>query len=301
VRVGYSGDVIFPPPLRAGDRIAVVAPSGSFEQAAVEGGIAWLERRYRVSHRASLFDKDAYLAGSDRRRAGELQRALDADGVRAVVAARGGYGLSRIAHLLDFEKVVARPRWLVGFSDFTVLHVEAWRRGLGTIHGSMVGALATLDEAARAQWIETLEQPDKPATWRGLTTWRKGRARGTLVGGNLAMLHACAAAGRLMIPRNAVVLLEDIGERPYRVDRMLTNLITAGHLVRASAVLVGQFIECGPGPDQRTVEQVLKERLLRLGVPVLAEVPIGHGGRNDAIVLGRRADVDAGRGTFTLS
>ena len=279
----------------------MVAPSGSFERAAVEGGIAWLEQRYRVSHRASLFAKDGYLAGSDTRRASELQRALDADDVRAVVAARGGYGLSRIAHRLDFEKVLARPRWLVGFSDFTVVHVEAWRRGLGSIHGSMVGALATLDETARAQWIETLEQPRKAAAWRGLTTWRKGRARGPLVGGNLAMLHACAAAGRLLIPRHAVVLLEDIGERPYRVDRMLTNLITAGHLGRAAAVLVGQFMDCGPGPDQRTVEDVLKERLLGLGVPVLADVPIGHGRRNDAVVLGRRADVDAGRGTFALS
>jgi muramoyltetrapeptide carboxypeptidase len=293
--------VIFPPPLRAGDRIAVVAPSGSFERAAVEGGIAWLERRYRVSHRSSLFAREGYLAGSDRRRVTELQRALDSEDVRAIVAARGGYGLSRIAHLLDFTAALARPRWLIGFSDFTVMHVEAWRRGLGSIHGAMVGALATLDDGGREQWMQTLERPRKPATWRGLATWRKGRAKGTLVGGNLAMLHACAAAGRLVIPRNAVVLIEDVGERPYRVDRMLTNLITSGHLGRAAAVLVGHFVECGPGPDRRTVEQVLKERLLGLGVPVLAEMPVGHGGRNDAVVLGGRAEIDAVRGVLTVS
>jgi muramoyltetrapeptide carboxypeptidase len=291
--------VILPSPLKPGDRVAVVAPSGPFDRAAVEAGIAWLEQRYRVLRRASLFEKDGFLAGSDRRRATELQRALD-DDVQAIVAARGGYGLSRIAHQLDFTSALERPRWLVGFSDFTVMHVEAWRRGLCSVHGSMVGSLGTADETVRSQWATTLEYPREAATWRGLSPWRKGRATGPLVGGNLAMLHACAAAGRLKIPRGAVVLLEDVGERPYRVDRMVTNLMTGGHLARASAVLVGHFTDCDSGPNQRTVDDVLKERLRTLGVPVLAEVPVGHGERNDAVVLGRRAEVDAARGVLTL-
>jgi len=97
-----------------------------------------------------------------------------------------------------------------------------------------------------------------------------------------------------------VVLLEDTGERPYRVDRMLTNLITGGHLDRASAFVVGSFTDCAPGPDGTTVEEVLRDRLGSLGVPVVAALPIGHGSRNDAIVFGRRAEVRAARGTLRL-
>jgi len=289
--------VIFPPPLRPGDAIAVVAPSGPFDRAAALAGIAWLEQRYRVRFRRSLFARDAYLAGRDQRRIRELQHAFDSD-VRAIVAARGGYGLSRIAHLVDWSEFMRRPRWIVGFSDLTVLHVESWSRGLASIHGAMVCSLGGASEAARRQWIATLEGPREPRTWRGLQTWRSGRASGPLVGGNLAMLHACAAASRLRIPKGAVVLLEDIGERPYRVDRMLTNLVTGGHLTRASAIAVGGFTDCVAGPDGRSVADVLRERLRSLGVPVVAGLPVGHGARNDAVVLGRRADVE--RGTFRL-
>jgi muramoyltetrapeptide carboxypeptidase len=295
----YLADVIFPPPLRPGDAVAVVAPSGPFDREAALAGIAWLEKRYRVTYRPSLFAKDGYLAGRDQRRIDELQSALDGD-VGAVVAARGGYGLSRIAHLIDWRRARRRPRWIVGFSDLTVLHVEAWRRGFGSVHGAMVCSLGRANAGARRQWIDTLERPTQERTWRGLAKWRRGRATGTLVGGNLAILHACAAAARLSIPKGAVVLLEDIGERPYRVDRMLTNLVTSGHLRRASAIVVGGFTDCVAGPDRTSVEKVLKERLASLDVPVVAGLPVGHGARNDAIVLGRRAEVRADRGTLRV-
>jgi len=286
--------VLFPPPLVPGDRIAVVAPSSPFDRAAALAGIAWLEKRYRVSRRSSLFAREGFLAGSDQRRIAELQGALDAD-VRVVIAARGGYGLSRIAHRIDWTKALAKPRWLVGFSDFTVLHVEAWRRKLASVHGAMVCSLGKADDAARRRWIETLEQPRKERSFRALVPWRRGAAAGTLIGGNLAMLHASAAAGRLRIPKGAVVLLQDVGERPYRVDRMLTNLTAGGHLGRASAVLVGDFTDCAAGPDGTAVEEVLRERLLPLGVPVVAGFPAGHGRRNDPIVFGMREEVTSAR------
>jgi muramoyltetrapeptide carboxypeptidase len=285
--------VIFPPPLRPGDAIAVVAPSGAFDRASAERGIAWLEKRYRVRYRASLFSRKGYLAGSDARRIAELKSAI-ASGARAIVAARGGYGLSRIAHLVDWARMERDPPWIVGFSDLTVLHVEAWRRGIASVHGPMVCSLGRATEEARRQWIATLEDPTGERAWTGLSTWRRGHAEGTLVGGNLAILHACAAASRLRIPKGAVVLLEDIGERPYRVDRMLTNLITGGHLARASAFAIGDFTDCDAGPDRATIEAVLRERLGKLGVPIVAGLPIGHGARNDALVLGRRAEVRPG-------
>jgi len=291
--------VIFPPPLRPGDRIAVVAPSGPFDRAAALAGIAWLERRYRVSYRKTLFARAGYLAGSDTRRIIELQRTLDAD-FRAVIAARGGYGLSRIVHRVDWTTPQRSPRWIVGFSDLTALHVEAWRRGLASVHGSMVCSLGQASEKARRQWIATLENPMAECSFRNLVPWRGGKASGRLVGGNLAMLHACAAARRLRIPRGAVVLLEDVGERPYRVDRMVTNLMTSGHFAKTSAILVGHFTDCPQGPDGTSVEVVLKERLRSLRIPVLAGMPVGHGSRNDAVVLGRRVALDAERGLCTF-
>jgi muramoyltetrapeptide carboxypeptidase len=286
--------VLFPPPLVPGDRVAVIAPSSPFDRAAALAGIAWLEQRYRVVYRSSLFARQGYLAGSDQRRITELQGALDAD-VRAVIATRGGYGLSRIAHRIDWTTALARPRWIVGFSDFTVLHVEAWRRRLASVHGAMVCSLSKADDRARRRWIESLERPRQERSFQGLVVWRRGTAAGPLVGGNLAVLHACAAAGRLRIPKGAVVLIEDVGERPYRIDRMLTNLVIGGHLAKASAVLVGDFTDCTPGPDGTTVEDVMRDRLFALDVPVLAGLPVGHGRRNDPVVLGQRAEVTAGR------
>jgi muramoyltetrapeptide carboxypeptidase len=286
--------MIFPPPLVPGDRVAVVAPSSPFDRDAALAGIAWLEQRYRVAYRSSLFERHGFLAGSDQRRITELQAALDAD-VRAVIAARGGYGLSRIAHRINWTKTLKRPRWIVGFSDLTVLHVEAWSRRMASIHGAMVCSLGRAGERDRHRWIESLEHPRRERTLRGLDAWRSGTARGALVGGNLAMLHACAAAGRLRIPNSAVVLLEDVGERPYRVDRMLSNLITGGHLSKASAVLVGDFTDCLPGPDRTSVTDVLRERLRELRVPVVAGLPVGHGKRNDPVIIGQPVEVTAGR------
>jgi muramoyltetrapeptide carboxypeptidase len=291
--------VIFPSALEPGDSVFVVAPSGPFDRAAARAGIAWLEKRYRVRYGATLFARDGFLAGPDRRRAAELQKALDSD-VQAIVAARGGYGLGRIATRIDWRGIMKRPKWLVGFSDFTVLHAESWRRGLATLHAPMLCTLGLAKSSARLRWIDALEDPRRERRWEGLQTWHAGRAGGPFVGGNLAILHSMAAARRLRFPKGAVVFLEDIGERPYRVDRMLTDLLEGGYLARASGIVVGDFVDCVKGPDGRTVDDVLRERLESLGVPIVSGFPSGHGPRNDAVVLGQTARLDARRGTFTL-
>jgi muramoyltetrapeptide carboxypeptidase len=277
----------------------VIAPSSPFDRDAALAGIAWLEQRYRVVRSRTLFARDGFLAGSDRRRAAELQKAMDGD-ARAVIAARGGYGLSRIAGTVDWRGIMRRPKWLVGFSDFTVLHASAWARGLATVHAPMVCTLGSASAEARRQWLAALEEPMQLRRWAGLEAWRTGRAEGTLIGGNVAILHSMAAAGRLRFPARSIVLLEDIGERPYRVDRMLTDLVIGGHLRRAAAILIGDFTDCLPGRDGRSVTDVLRERLAPLGVPILAGFPSGHGKRNDPVVLGQRASLDARRGVVSI-
>jgi len=288
-----SAMLALPSPLAPGDRVAIVAPSSPFPRDDLWRGLAWLRTRYRLRIVAGVLSRDGYLAGNDARRAVELSRALLDPEVKAVVAARGGYGAMRILDALPWEVLARRPRWIVGFSDVTALHAMAWRSGVASVHAANVTGLGRdLPPATRARWLASLERPSSPHAWVGLHVVHPGNARGPVVGGNLSLLHALAAAGRLVVPRGAVLVLEDVTEAPYRVDRMLTSLRLAGHLGNASALVFGGFDHCAPGADGRTVDDVIAERTADLGVPVLAAAPFGHGARNEAFVLGSPARID---------
>lgn len=261
-------------------------------------GLAWLRTRYRLRLSSSILSREGYLAGDDPRRAAELARALSDPETRAVVCARGGYGIMRILDTLPWGALDRAPKWVVGFSDVTALHVAAAARGIATVHGPNVTGLERhVSPAERASVIAALEASGEEALWRELERVHAGVAaaattvRGPLFGGNLTMVCAMAAAGRLEVPAGAVVALEDVTERPYRIDRMLTTLLLGGHLARASAVVFGSFTHCEPGPDGITWAQVIAERTKGLGVPVVANAPFGHGAPNLAFVLGREVEL----------
>ena len=284
----------FPEALRPGDRIAVVAPSSPLPRQEFLAGLAWLAQRYDVTVHGRVFERDGFLAGSDGARVTEMSRALEDPGVRAVVVARGGYGATRIVSRLPWQAVT--PRWLIGFSDTTALHVAAFGHRMGCVHGPHVTGLGASSEKHLAQnrgrWLATLEAPQAGCVWSGLRVLRPGRSEGPLFGGNVALLCAMASANALVVPDRAIVLLEDVTERPYRIDRMLTSLIDGGHLRKASALVFGGFDLCEPGRDGVTVEQVLEERAGTLSIPVLAGAPFGHGSRNEAFILGATGVVD---------
>ncbi|HEY3818614.1 MAG TPA: LD-carboxypeptidase [Polyangiaceae bacterium] len=289
-----------PPPLGPGDRVAVVAPSSPFPREELLRGLAWLRHRYQLRIDAGIFSRDAFLAGSDERRADELVRAMTDPEVKAIVAARGGYGALRVVDALPWDELARRPKWIVGFSDVTVLHAMAWRAGVASVHGPNVTGLGRdISPAARARWLASIERPRAPHAWRGLRVVRPGAARGVVVGGNLSLVHAMAAAGRLFVPAGAVLALEDVTEAPYRIDRMLTSLRLGGHLGHVSALVFGGFDRCAPGADGRTADEVIEERTGDLGVPVLAGAPFGHGQRNDAFVLGSMASLEHGSVLFS--
>jgi muramoyltetrapeptide carboxypeptidase len=277
----------FAPALSAGDWIAVVAPSSPCPRPELWRGLAWLRARYRIRFASSGLSQDGYLAGDDARRAGELRDALLDDAVKAIVAVRGGYGSTRVAEDQPWEEFARRPKWIVGFSDTTALHAMAWRAGVASVHAPHVAGLGRDSTVStRAAWLAALERPRREHAWRKLRVLHGGEARGTLVGGNLALLHAMAAAGRLVLPPSSVLALEDVGEAPYRVDRMITSLLVGGYLSGVSAVVLGAFDRCLAGADGRTVDYVLRERTGALRVPVLAGAPFGHGANNEAFVLG---------------
>lgn len=293
--------MLVPTPLRAGDLVAVVAPASPFPREELLRGLAWLRTRYRLRVRPGLFARDAYLAGDDARREAELAAALSDPDVKAIVAARGGYGITRLLETAPLRSLAARPRWLVGFSDVTALHAEAWAAGVCSAHGPNVTGLGRdASPSVRAAWLACVERPTASRAWRGLTVLHGGQGSGPVVGGNLSLVHAMAAAGRLVVPPGAVLALEDVTEAPYRVDRMLTSLRLGGYLTGLAAIVFGGFDRCPPGADGREMIDVLAERTRRLGVPVLAGAPFGHGAHNEAFVLGLPARVAGDAVVFGL-
>jgi len=292
--------VIVPPALRPGDRVHVVAPSGPFDRALVLRGLGWLKERYDVRFGPGIFAREGFLAGPDSHRLAELQGALAAPDIRAVVAARGGYGLTRIAHTLNMQPLRDHPKWVVGFSDITALHVEVGRARLASLHAHNVAGLGRGDARARREWITALEQPSTQRVFTGLRMLGSGTAEGPVHGGNLTVLFACAAAGRLDLPPGCLLFLEDVGEAPYRVDRMLSALLAAGHLDRVAGVLVGDFTDAPPGRHGVPVEAVLFERLRELRIPIATGFPAGHGQKNAPVHLGIPARIDSASSSIVL-
>lgn len=275
--------------------LRVVAPSGPFDAEDFAAGLAFLKERYEVRHRDDILDRQGYLAGSDARRLDELREALADREAAAIVAARGGYGATRLLPKLPLEAIREARTPLVGFSDVTALHARWASAGVPSLHGPMVAALGRSDAPARATWIAVLEGESENA--QGLDAWRGGQAEGPLVGGNLAVLGALVGTPFAPPLDGALLLLEEIGERPYRMDRVLTSLQQAGWLDRVAGVVVGDLIDCHAGPDGTAPESVLRESLGNLHVPVAAGLPVGHGARNTALWLGLpyRLDASAGR------
>lgn len=287
-----AGGFLLPPALRPGDRIRVVAPSSPFDRELFARGIAWLEQRYRVELGDHVFDRNGFLAGEDSARLADLNAALEAPGVAAIVAARGGYGAGRIAHLANWRALQANPKWLVGFSDTTLLHLEAQRVLVCSLHAENAAGLGRVDEVARGDWLAALESPGAPRSLRGTRWIRSGSAEGPLVGGNLTLLFAAHAAGRLALPRGAILALEDVTEASYRVDRMLSALFVSRAFDNVAAILVGDFTDCPAGPHGVPVEVVLDERLSTLGIPVLAGLGFGHGSPTHPLPFGLGARLE---------
>lgn len=290
-------ELVLPPPLHPGDLVAVVAPSGPVRRDELFPGLAWVRARYRVRVTARVLARRGYLAGDDEERARELTLALEDPDVRAILAVRGGYGAMRLLERVDLSVLARSPRWIVGFSDVTALHASAWALGVASIHAPHVGTLAPASPQTRASWLAALERPEARREWTGLTVVHPGEACGPLVGGNLTLLFSMAASGRLVVPKGAILALEDVAESPYRVDRMLTALALGNHFRDVGAIVTGGFHRCGPGADGTLVDEVVRERTAHLGIPVLSGAPFGHGGVNEAFVLGLPTTVEGGRVT----
>jgi muramoyltetrapeptide carboxypeptidase len=276
--------------------LAVVAPASPFDRDELFRGLAWLHTRYRLRLSSSILTRSGYTAGDVARRSAELSRAMLDPEVDAIICARGGYGAMHLIDALPWPAFAKKPKWLIGFSDVTSLHVVCTAQGVCSLHAPNVTGLGrSITPLERLDLINALEALPRRA-WTGLEVVHPGpngpTAQGPLVGGNLALVAAMAAANRLVIPDGAILALEDVTERPYRLDRMLTSLILGGHLAKLSALVLGGFTQCDPGPDGVTAAAALKVLTASLPSPVVAGAPFGHGAPNRSFVLGARATLD---------
>ncbi len=285
-----------PPPLRPGASVRVVAPSGPVPSDAFEAGLGALASRYAVSVGAAARSRHGFLAGPDEARGADLVDAVTDPAIRAVLAARGGYGATRILDAVG-ERVVAAlkadPKPLAGFSDVTALHA-LWRvAGVRSVHGTMVAGMGrrVLDDELCA-----VLEGARPSAWEGLEVLHPGapgEVSGVALGGNLALVAALVGTRWALDLDGAVLFLEDVGEAPYRVDRMLTQLRSSGALRGVRAVVLGGFTDSRGGADGVVVDEVLRERLAGLGVRVLAGAPFGHGAEHRPWVQGASVTVHA--------
>ena len=278
----------------------MIAPASGFERGAFEAGLALLQGRYRAGYDGGLFERQRYLAGSDARRLAELRAALADPDIRAVFCARGGYGATRLLARLAGQAPEGPPKLLVGFSDITALHLWFQAHGRVSIHGPVLTQLSRLSSATCTRLFELLESVRPAAPLTGTATCVAGVAEGPLLGGNLSVFTRLLGTPYMPALDGAILLLEDQGERPYRLDRMWTHMQLAGVFARVRGIALGSFTTCEePGADY-TSGELLRELAVSTGLPCAAGFPIGHGDVNEPVPLGVRVRLDATAASLTF-
>lgn len=303
VRIVGAGRFTRPRGLRVSDRVAVVAPAGPFERESLEAGLRVLAERYRPVFDEGLLARTRYLAGDDARRLDEICAALADDSVKAVFAARGGYGSMRLLAKL-WPKLpglaAERPKPVIGFSDITALHLALQAAGWVSVHGPVVTQLATQPREAVDRLFDLLESTAAPAAPLEGAPLVGGVAEGPLMGGNLSLLTHLLGTPYLPDLDGAILLLEDVGERPYRLDRMWTHLALAGVLDRVGGIAFGEFTDCEEAEADYGCADVLRSLAAETGLPCVSGLPIGHGALNLTVPLGSRVRLDGSAGTLTF-
>jgi muramoyltetrapeptide carboxypeptidase len=316
--------LIRPPRLNPGDTLGIIAPaSAAPDPKNVDRAVAVLEKLgYRIKFARYAHRRLGYLAGTDRERASDVIQMFTDPKVNAILCVRGGYGTARLLPRLDYATIRANAKIFVGYSDITSLHAAFLKQaGLISFHGPMLNsdfALKDLPHFTVQSFLRTLAgSPDRAGDVAGMNiadgyagktvkVLRRGVARGQLIGGNLALL--CTLVGTPWQPtfRNKILFLEDIGEEPYRWDRMPTYLHNCGLIQQVAGIAIGLNADCedpnakGAKEYRQTLADVLNDRLLQLKVPVVTGMPFGHVSHNATLPVGVRAELDANLGQLRL-
>jgi len=290
--------IIKPAALRKGDKIGIAAPASSFNRDAFLAGCNRLRAMgYEPVYSETIFNRDFYFAGSTERRLRELEDLIARDDIGAVIGVRGGYGSNYLLEDLNLELFREHPKIFLGCSDLTsLLTLITDRTGLVTFHGPMVAkdiANGTFDESSWQNAFRGASAWSIPAA--GVETLRTGRARGRLYGGCLSILVASLGTPFEVETDGTILFLEDVGEKPYQIDRMLMQLHLAGKLEHVRGFIFGEMLDCvQPGPQDYTLQQVIARVLKPYSVPIAFGLKSGHvSGGNITLPIGVEAELIA--------
>ena len=310
-------DVIKPARLNKGDLISIISPaSAPLDASKVHHGARYFESLgYRVTISKNVFNLKGYLAGTDEERAEDLNQAFADKNVKAIICSRGGYGTPRILDKIDYGIIKHNPKIFVGYSDITALQLAIFKRtGLVTFSGPMMAVEfgvefgKKIDPFTEEKFFDMVTGRREIGVVKGHREYRlsfqgRKKARGRLIGGNLSMITSILGTEYVPDFSGRVLLLEEVSEEPYSIDRMLTQLRLAGILRKISGLALGQFTNCAPEePDKpyRTLEQIFKEDLLSQGETAVANIPYGHLPVKLTLPIGVLVSIDPVKRKFSI-
>jgi muramoyltetrapeptide carboxypeptidase len=288
-----------PPYLKKGDKIGIVAYARKISKEQLQDA----EKLFgnwgvEIVYGKNLFKEDHQFSGTDEERAEDLQAMLDDENIKAVISARGGYGTIRIIDKIDFAKFRKHPKWVIGYSDITVLHSHIHNFGIETLHSTMPINFCLNDEAnetlRKALFGEALsyEIVSHPLN-------RSGNAEGELVGGNLSLLYALTGSISDIDTTDKILFIEDLDEYLYHVDRMMINLKRSGKLSGLAGLIIGGMTDMKDNavPFGKTAEEIICDAVKEYDYPVCFNFPAGHVDRNLAIIMGRKVKLEVDNGS----
>lgn len=298
--------ITIPPYLKPGDTIGIVCPAGFMPlekaQTCIETLTAW---GFKVVAGKTLGNQFNYFSGTDKERLKDLQQMMDDKNIDAILCGRGGYGTGRIIDKLDFTKFVKRPKWIVGFSDITVLHCHLFSNyKIASIHAPMAAAFN--DGEFNNQYIQSLHDAliGKKANYQteGNLLNQKGHGSGILVGGNLSLLANVIGTPSDIKTKNKILFIEEIGEYIYGVDRMMYQLKRSGKLDDLKGLIIGRFSDMKDTtiPFGQTVEEVIKDLVKDYDYPVCFRFPVSHDKENYALKVGVKYQLKVEKGLVNL-
>lgn len=286
---------ITPPYLKKGDLVAITCPAKK-PQKPMDDAVALLQSwGLRVILGETLNATFHQFAGDDTLRAKDLQRFIDDNEVKAIFAARGGYGTVRIIDDIDISNLAANPKWIIGFSDITVLHAHLWANlNLQTIHGQMPVNIPNASSQSLQSLKAVLFGEDINYQFETQSTNRPGSATAEIIGGNLSMLIAIAGSASAINYDGKILFIEDVGEYLYAIDRMFYNLKRSGKLKNLAGLVIGGFTDLKDNdiPFGFTVAQIVMNAVKDYNYPVCFDFPAGHVTNNNALVLGRMVNLE---------
>lgn len=299
---------MLPEHLQKGDTVGVIAPAGPPNQKDLHDAVSFLENLgLRVKFGQYITSEYGYLAGVDGERLSDLHKMIGDPQIRGIFFARGGYGTGRIADRIDYELVKRHPKIIWGYSDITYLHTAIRQKtGLITFHGPMVAtdmANKQFDDKSKAMFNQLFKPTELHYTeaFSTLTTLVEGQATGEIVGGNLSLIISTLGTPFEIETEGKLLLIEDVGEMPYRVDSMLNQLTLSGKLQKLAGIIIGDFSIAEPGDKPSLfLDEVFRHYFADLGCPVMSGFKIGHCFPHFALPLGADATLDTKSKTLTI-